>query len=88
MDPNSAQIWFEPVSSAKATRAVGVLNRIAYISPNVPELMAMSDAVRRQQRLPPLVRPAPALSEDVAGGMVAILPHLCTLLKVWQRSNE
>jgi pseudouridine-5'-phosphate glycosidase/pseudouridine kinase len=38
-------LWFEPTSSVKCIRAVPILDKLTYISPNVDELWALTQAV-------------------------------------------
>lgn len=77
-------IWFETVSSAKAVRATEVLQHLAFASPNVAELIAMSNAARRRQgRLRIEI-----LADGFAGSRTAhaeisrLAPHIQTLLEV------
>lgn len=41
----NGRLWFEPVSSAKAVRATGILHMLDFVSPNASELVAMANAV-------------------------------------------
>lgn len=42
---SGATLWFEPVSTSKASRAVDVLPLLDFVSPNIAELIAMATAV-------------------------------------------
>jgi receptor expression-enhancing protein 5/6 len=79
------QVWFEPVSAAKSTRAVGALHLLHYASPNRQELAAMAAAVRRRQGQPPAAAAAPSSAGDrsaapLAAQLQALLPDLQDVL--------
>ena len=72
----SALLWFEPVSSAKATRATHILDKLDFVSPNAAELVAMASAVRGKELA--------ALGEvqSVEAEIQRLLPHADVLLQV------
>lgn len=87
-------IWFEPVSAAKAVRALGVLPLLDFVSPNAAELLALAHGIARRQR--PSAGPLPDLLDaasladapDARQQIAQLLPALSLVLQVVGSSFE
>lgn len=85
-----ALLWFEPVSSVKAVRAVDVLHRLHFVSPNAAELVALAAAVRSRHRRRPLSEPPKTKTEalDAATQIAGLRAHLQTVLQACSQVRQ